>query len=308
MNPILITGYVNPDLDGVAGTIAYCEYLNKTGKNAVVGIFDEPQDEAKYILDKFNIKYPLQIPNTDNYDEVVLVDSSELSGLEGKVNTEKVIEIIDHRQINEADKFPNAKVQIELVGSASTLVAERFIENKVEISKKSAILLCGAIISNTLNFKGGVTTYRDRIAFDYLNKIAQLPVTFSKELFESKSDMSGDKLKERIISDMAWFNIADGKVGILQLEIVNSKDLIENRIGDIVEIIRYFKRERDFSLIFLNIIELEECVNYFIAIDDETKKVIERVLDVKFNGYGAERPNLIMRKQIVPLLKEELEK
>ena len=50
MNPILITGYVNPDLDGVAGTIAYCEYLNKTGKNAVVGIFDEPQDEAKYIF------------------------------------------------------------------------------------------------------------------------------------------------------------------------------------------------------------------------------------------------------------------
>ena len=114
-------------------------------------------------------------------------------------------------------------------------------------------------------------------------------------------------MKERIISDMAWFSIAGKKVSILQLEIVNSKNLIENRVGDIIEIIQNFKRTRDFSLIFLNLIELEECKNYFIAIDDETKIVVEKVLDVKFHGFVAERSNLIMRKQIVPLLKEELE-
>lgn len=308
MKAILITGYVSPDIDAVAGMIAYSEYLNKIGENTTVGIIDAPHDEAKYILDRFNISYPKQIDNTDNFERVILVDSSELSGLDGKVTPEKVIEIIDHRKINEADKFPNAKVQIELVGSASTLIAEKFIKNNIEISKESAILLCGAIISNTLNFKGGVTTDRDKIAYEYLNKIAELPANFSKELFESKSDLSGSKLKERIISDMAWFPIANRKISILQLEIINSKDLIENRIDDIVEIIKGFKRERGFGLIFLNLIELEECKNYFIAIDDETKKVIEKVLNVKFNGFVAERPNLIMRKQIVPLLKEELEK
>jgi manganese-dependent inorganic pyrophosphatase len=114
------------------------------------------------------------------------------------------------------DKFPNAKVQIELVGSASSLVAERFIKNNIEISKESAILLCGAIVSNTLNFKGGVTTERDREAFEYLNKIAQLPSNFSKELFKSKSDLSGSKLKERILGDLAWFNMGNNKVGISQ--------------------------------------------------------------------------------------------
>jgi hypothetical protein len=63
-----------------------------------------------------------------------------------------------------------------------------------------------------------------------------------------------------------------------------------------------------FNNIFLNIIELDEVKNYFITNDIKTQKLLEKILDVRFNGFIAERPNLIMRKQIVPLLKEELEK
>jgi len=308
MKPILITGYVNPDLDAVAGTIAYSEFLNKTGKNTMVGLIGEPHDEAKYILDNYHIKYPQIIPNADNFDEVILVDASDLIGIEGKIAPEKVIEIIDHRKVHEADKFLNAKVQIELVGSASTLVAEKFIQNNIEISKESAILLCGAIISNTLNFKGGVTTDRDKVAFEYLNKIAQLPSDFAKELFKSKSDLSGDKLKERILGDLAWFNMGNKKVSVAQIEMVGAEKLIEERSNEIIDIIEKTKNEMQLDIIFMNIIELDECKNYFISNDTETQKLLEKILDIKFNGSVAERPNLIMRKQIAPLLKEELEK
>lgn len=308
MKPILITGYVNPDLDAVAGTIAYCEFLNKTGKNATVGLMGDMHDEAKYILDRFDISYPKQIKNADNFDEVILVDASDLIGIEGKINPIKVIEIIDHRKVNEADKFPNAKIQIELVGSACTLVAEKFIENNIDISKESAILLCGAIISNTLNFKGGVTTDRDRKAFEYSNKIAQLPDNFAVELFEAKSNLSGDKLKERIMGDLAWFNIANKKVCITQIEMVGAEKLVKERLNDIIEILNETKEEMKLDIIFQNIIELEECKNFFITDNREMQELLERILDIKFNENVAERPNLIMRKQIMPLLKEELEK
>ena len=42
--------------------------------------------------------------------------------------------------------------------------------------------------------------------------------------------------------------------------------------------------------------------------DSETQKLLEKVLKVQFAGVVAERSNLIMRKQIVPLLKTETEK
>ncbi len=307
MKPILITGYVNPDLDAVAGVIAYCEFLQKTGKDAEVGFIGEIHDEAKYIFERYNFIYPKSIPNADNFDEVILVDASDLNGIEGKIAPEKVIEIIDHRKINEADKFPNAKVQIELVGSAATLVAERFIQNNVEISYPSAVLLCGAIISNTLNFKGGVTTERDRKAVEHLNKVALLPENFWKELFTAKSDLSGNKLRERIEGDFAWFVMGNRKVGIAQVEIIGADDLIKNRIDDILQTLNKIKSEMELDYIFQNTIELEQGKNLFITSDTETQSLLEKVLNVKFSGSVAERPNLIMRKQIVPLLKEELE-
>ncbi|MSU44849.1 hypothetical protein EXS45_01565 [Candidatus Nomurabacteria bacterium] len=308
MKPILTTGYVNPDLDAVAGAIAYCEFLQKIGKNAEVGFIGEIHDEAKYVLDHYNLTYPKVIPNADDFDQVVLVDASDLIGVEGKIAPEKVIEIIDHRKVHEADKFPNAKVQIELVGSASTLVAEKFIQNNIDISKGSAILLCGAIISNTLNFKGGVTTERDKKAVEYLNKIALLPNNFWKELFEAKSDLSGDKLQERIRGDFAWFVMGNKKLGIAQIEIIGADKLIKERVADIVETLENIKSEMKLDYIFQNTIELEQCKNLFIAKDPQTQAILEKVLGVKFSEFVAERPNLIMRKQIVPLIKQEIEK
>jgi manganese-dependent inorganic pyrophosphatase len=216
MKPTLVTCYVNPDLDGVAGAMAYAEYLQKTGQDVVAGIIGEPHDEAKYILDRFGIPYPRMILNADDFEKVILVDASDLNGLEGKISSDKVIEIFDHRKVHEADKFPNAKVQIELVGAAATLIAEKFMKNNVAISKESAILVCGAIISNTLNFKGTVTTDRDKTAVALLNKIAGLSENFWKELFTAKSDLSGAKLAERIESDSAWFEIGGKKIGIAQ--------------------------------------------------------------------------------------------
>ncbi len=307
MKQILVTCYVNPDLDGVSGSIAYAEFLQKTGKNAVAGVFGEPHEEAKYILNRFSIKCPQILPDAEGFDEVILVDSSDLKGLGGKIPPEKVIEIIDHRKINDANAFSNAKVQIELVGAAATLAAEKFMKNDIGISKESAILLCGGILSNTLNFKAGVTTDRDREAFEWLNNIALLPESFWKELFLAKSDLSGDKLPERIKGDFAWFEMGNKKIGIAQIEMIGAKELVMERELEILQILNTIKEERDLDYIFQSTLELEGEKNFFVAENTEMKKLLEKVLGIEFVANVATREGLIMRKQIVPLLKAELE-
>ncbi len=308
MKPILVTCYVNPDLDGVAGAVAYAEFLQKINTNAVVGIIGELHTEAKYVLDRFGLRYPPIIANTDDLDEVILVDASDLNGLEGKIASSKVIEIIDHRQVHEAHEFTNATVQIELVGAACTLIAEKFMQQNIPISKESAILLYSAIISNTLNFKGTVTTDRDKQAARWLNQTAQLPANFWKELFIAKSDLSGTKLAERIESDFAHFTMGDKKVGIAQIEMIGAQKLVMERSAEILEALEKIKKDMKLDYIFLTTIELEGYKNFFIANDSATKELLEKVLQVRFVGNIAERPNLIMRKQITPLLKAELEK
>ncbi len=307
IKPILVTCYVDPDLDGLSGAVGYAEYLQKTGKNAVAGIIGEPHDEARFILDRFGLEYPQILPNADDFDDVILVDASDLNGLVGKIRAEQVIEIIDHRKIHEADKFPRAKAQIELVGAAASLVAEKFMLNKVEISKRSATLLYGAILSNTLNFKNSVTTERDKTVATWLNGIAKLPEGFWKELFEAKSDLTGPKLQERIEGDFAHFLIGGKKIGIAQIEIIGAAKLIAERGLQIVEHLEKIRKSLGLDMIFQTTIELEECKNYLVASDSATQQLLEKALQVRFNGILAVRPEVLMRKQIVPLLKEVLE-
>lgn len=306
MKAILVTSYVNPDLDGVASVIAYGEFLQKTGQNVVVGFIGEFQDEPKYMFERFDFAYPDILLNADDFNEVILVDASNPNELQGKIASEKVIEIIDHRKANEADKFPKARTQIEFVGAAATLIAEKFMQNNVDISEGTAVLLYGAIISNTLNFRGGVTTDRDIAAATWLNQFAKLPEYFWKDMFVAKSDLTGTKLAQRINSDFAWFVLGGKKVGIAQIEMIGARRLVDERGGEIILALDDIKKEIGLDIIFLNTIELEDTKTFFVAKDPETQKLLEKVFGVRFAGVVAESPYMIIRKQIVPLLKEEL--
>lgn len=307
MKPILVTCYVNPDLDGLAGAVAYAEFLQKKNQTAVAGIIGWPHEEARYILDRFGLDYPDLIESAAGFDEVVLVDASDLNGLDGKIPPDKVIEIIDHRQVHEAEKFPNAKAQIELVGAAATLVAEKFMHNGVAISRPAATLLYGAIISNTLNFKAGVTTERDKVAALWLNRTAALPADFWEELFQAKSDLSGPKLAKRIESDLAQF-VWDGvKAGIAQIEMIGAEMLVEERLDEIVAILDKMQLEIGFDVFFLNLLELKDDKTILVASDLRTQDALSQALGAQFVGAVARLPRLIMRKQIIPLIKTVLE-
>ncbi|MFA5184011.1 MAG: DHHA2 domain-containing protein [Patescibacteria group bacterium] len=303
----LVTGYVNPDLDGFASAVAYAEFLERQGRPIQAGILGAPHDEVKYILKRFGLAGPAEIAGTDDFDDVILVDASDLNGLEGRVSPEKVIEIIDHRLVHEAGKFPRAKAQIEPVGAAATLVAEKFKQAGDIISQRSAILLYSAIISNTLNFKASVTTERDREMAKWLEQFVEIPADYWRELFIAKSDLAGDKLAARIHGDFAWFVLGDKRAGIAQLEIIGAAELIRERNTEIEAVLNQLKADHNLDYIFQNTIDLEQGRNFFIAPDSQTQNLLAQVLSVNFSGTLAIGDRLLMRKQIVPLLRAELE-
>jgi len=124
---ILVTAYSNPDLDGTACMIAYAEFLQKEGYSATAAFYGVLHREAQFVFDTFNIVCP---KNADSFStkttRVVLVDASDVNGISNSIHPLQVIELIDHRKINQAHRFPHAKIQIELVGAAATLIAEKF--------------------------------------------------------------------------------------------------------------------------------------------------------------------------------------
>lgn len=305
---ILVTAYTNPDLDGTACAIAYAEFLQKKDIDAVAGVFGIPHREAQFVFKHFSIPSPVNAEKVIiKQTKVIIVDSSDLNGISPKINPLQVIEVIDHRKVHEADKFPNAKIQIELVGSCATLIAEKFYQEKINISKTSAALLYSAIISNTVNFRNKVTTNRDKEIALWLQGKIDVSDNYAHLMFVDKSKFS-KPLKEVFLDDFAFFNFSDKKTGIAQLEIVNVESFIETNLDEIKKVLHEIKQEKSMDMIFLTCIDTEKGCNELVAIDQATEKLLDQTLFVSFHNGIAKRNKIIMRKEIVPLLKSFLEK
>ena len=304
---LLVTPYKDPDLDWTACAFGYAEFLHKNNKNAIAGVFWTPHRESQFVQKKFNIPDFLNAENIiNNIDWIIIVDSSDLRSLSNQIHPEKVIEVIDHRKVHEAHNFPNAKVQIELVGSAATLIAEKFHKSKTAISQEAAAFLFSAIISNTINFQANVTTERDHNMADWLKTKFPLPENYIHEMFFDKSQFN-KTLKEIFLDDFATFHFNNHNLGIVQLEIVNVNNLVEKNLVEIKKILEEVKKERSVELIFLTCIDLEGAFNQIIVVDESTENLVKEALKVTFENGVTKRDGILMRKEIVPLIKEIME-
>lgn len=306
MSFTLVIPYSNPDLDGTACAEAYAEYLNKQGENAKAAVFGTPHREAQYVLEKIR-EQPENAANLiEDAEDVIIVDASDLRGISDKVDPENVTEIVDHRKEHHADQFPNADTQIELVGAAATLIAEKFYENDIEISEESAILLYGAIISNTMNFQANVTTERDKQMAEWLQKQVEIEPDFGRKMFEHKSEFN-EPIKEVFLGDFSTVTYNQQDIGIAQLEIVDVNQFVEKNKVEIQKALEEIKEEQNLDYIFLTCADLEDGFNHFITIDTETTNLLSEALNVEFSDNEAIRQDVLLRKEIIPKLKGELE-
>jgi len=305
MGKILVTTYTNPDLDGVACAIAYSELLNKTGKAAAAGIFGEINDETRLVIKKFRIRHPSKGSELiDDAKEIVLVDVSSAFGLSEKIDISKVIEFIDHHKLSMEGKLDNAKVQLELVGAAATLIAERFQKAAVEPSKEAAALLYYAIVSNTINFNNNVTTQKDIGMADWLSLRFDYKPGYTDELFALKSAFA-KPVAEVISAELARQEFSGKKVGISQLEIVDTVQFVNENLDAIKDVLRTARKELDYA--FLSCVDIKDCRTRFVVADKESRIFAEDVLGVRFRNDKANQKGILMRKEIWPLVKQKRE-
>ena len=137
----IVTTYINPDMDGISLMYAYTELLRKKREKADYYFEGTMKKEAEIVLNKFNIKLNTAT-RIENEDKIVLVDTNYLTEIPKAIEKENIVEIIDHHNkdswLNDRNDI---KIQIELIGAAATLVAERFKNENIKISRESAILL-----------------------------------------------------------------------------------------------------------------------------------------------------------------------
>jgi len=306
MNKIFVSSNKNPDLDGYACMIGYAEFLNQSGKNAEAILFGEVDDEANYVLNLAHVK-PLGKYKGEIDSELAIVDTTNLDTLGKEIDEKLLVEIIDHRRVNDAYRYPWAKVQNELIGSCATLITEKFMQNDFTPTKDTSYLLYGAIVSNTINFKNRITTERDKKAAEFLRNKIELPPNFVEEMFKARTNISGENLRRYLYKDFVQTTLAGELFTVFQMEIVETDEVIVNRLDEIKEIITEVVAGKDLDFYFLNMIDTLKAYNYIIAINQTSIDLLGKVLNVRFENGVAKTDYTIMRKELMGMIKDYLD-
>lgn len=309
MPKTLVTAKVNPDLDGTACSLAYAHLLNQKGIEAQGGVFGYPQSEVEYFIEKQGIKIPI-LSEDSQYENFILVDASSMKGMPEVVRAENVVEVIDHRKAEAEKEFPNAKIQIELIGAAASLIVERFIESKIVPTLDQAKLLYGAIFHNTLNFISSNVDDKDRKAIEFLEKEFNLKKDLAQEMFQYSTDKILGDIGRALNDDKKEFDPRKfgGSVVIGAYQLVVFDDRVLDLRKEIENHIQSFSQEFSSNTDFLNIIILNKKKSVLFSPDDLGQRLLSNIFDCQFKNGWTELDQPWLRKQIIPKFKEALNK
>ena len=297
---IYIVGHKNPDTDSICSPIAYADYLRKKGKRALAVRSDEINRETKFVLDYFKVKIPEFLVNATG-KKLVLLDHNEKVQSPKNIEKAKILEVIDHHKINfqseEAISF-----QVEPVGSTATLIAKKYLNEKIKISKKIAGILLSAILSDTVVFRSPTTTKDDIKIAKRLAKIAKIKnlEKFGIEIKKKKATLKGLTAEEIIFSDFKVFDFFGKKVGIGQIEIFDFKE-IEERKSEIIKRLKKISQRENFNLLLLMATDIIKGGSEILAIGKTN--FLEKAFGKKVENNTLYLPGVVSRKkQVVPPL------
>lgn len=299
----VVTSYIEPDMDGISAMYAYTEYLRKKGEEAEYYYEGNPKTEVQIVLDTFGLKLS-NLDKIEDDDKVVMVDTNYFTELSKKIKMENIVEIIDHhKRQGWYEGRDDIKVQIEPIGAAATLVAERFKNENIEISKEAAILLYYGIISNTMNLKIKLTDKRDIDMATWLkSKAPEITEEKTVQIFTKKSEIGNRLRKEMEVELKDYFMSISWSMG--QLEVANVEKFLEKYEDKIREVLKNVKEENDVEFISVNCMDVINGYSIIVAENEQTAKLISDTFGYKFENLKAKTDELVSRKELVKVMRD----
>jgi manganese-dependent inorganic pyrophosphatase len=239
---------------------------------------------------------------SQNRKKVILVDHNEKTQSVHGLEDAEVLEIIDHHRIADIQTGNPIYFRNEPVGSTSTIVASIFFENGIRPSKKTAGLLCSAIISDTLLFKSPTSTNVDRHMLKRLAEIANIDVeSFAREMFKAGTSLKDRTVDEIFHQDFKVFTINSLKIGISQISTMDLEGFTDMK-NNMVTLMEKKALENGFNLIVFMLTDILKGGSELLVAGKD-KELVMRAFNVKLNGPSVYLPEILSRKkQVIPPL------
>ncbi|MCU7248206.1 DHH family phosphoesterase [Pseudomonas koreensis] len=296
---IITSGAAYLDIDAYACCIAYAELLNLQGIAARAASSARPNASVSQTVLGW-IDFPHDhIPRPD--DEFVLVDVSDYHHFDPLVMPAQVVEIIDHHPGYEnywVEKLGIA-ADIRPVGAAATQVFQRWEAAGLlaQISGASAKLLATAILDNTLNFTGQMTTGADIHAYSVLAALGELGADWPERYFlECQAAVESD-LGVALAADLKRMKPESNLPQVFaQMTVWDADRLIRNHHS----VIRCWMAEQGEDWL-LNIIGIGDAKSYLLADSAVSQRKLSNLLALDWQAGVAVPERPMLRKELLAL-------
>jgi manganese-dependent inorganic pyrophosphatase len=228
---------------------------------------------------------------------VVLVDHAEQAQSVVGVEQAEIVEILDHHHIGSIETRVPVTATFDPVGSTATLVVERFRQNGMEPSRPTAMMLLGAVLSDTVILNSPTTTARDHLVVDYLERALAVDAReLGREMFEATADVSGVSAEEIITRDAKRYQVGgDQTIAIAQIEVVG-KALLERK-QELLEAMRRERENKELHLYALMVTDVLSKGTDMLVVGDAAG--VARSFGITAQGDVIELPGVMSRKKEV---------
>jgi manganese-dependent inorganic pyrophosphatase len=232
---------------------------------------------------------------------VLLVDHAEQRQSVPGIEHAAVIEILDHHHIGSIQTTLPIKATFDPVGSTATLVVERFRREGREPKRPTAIMLLGALLSDTVILTSPTTTERDRHVAEYLEELlGEDPREFGSEMFRAASDLTDVPAEEIVERDAKAYTGASGRAFyVAQVEVVG--DELLSRRSELLAALAAAREQREAALVALMVTDITAKQTELLLAGDTA--AVERAFDRPVPDGAVTLPGVMSRKkQVAPPL------
>ncbi|MBO9464376.1 manganese-dependent inorganic pyrophosphatase [Tropicibacter sp. R15_0] len=302
----LVFGHKSPDTDSTGSPILWSWYMNTVqGGDAEAVLLGEPNTEAAWMLQRWDLPKPRIISDVDDGQACVVVDTNNPAELPANINSADVQAIIDHHKlVGGLETKGPIDITIRPLACTATIMYDLMGDDVAKMPEaiKGAALTC--ILSDTLEFRSPTTTDRDREVVAALAADLGVNVTdYAGEMFAAKSDVSAFSDAELIRMDSKEYEVDGVKFRVSVLE-TTAPEIPLDRKASIMETYATVQEEDGVDQVLLFVVDILKEEATLLVPNDVVKGVAEKSFGAVVEGDSVVLPGIMSRKkQIIPNLK-----
>ncbi|GGB21931.1 manganese-dependent inorganic pyrophosphatase [Allosediminivita pacifica] len=301
-----VFGHKSPDTDSTGSPIIWAWYMTEIkGEAAKPVLLGEPNTEAAFMLEHWNLDKPEIIGDVEDGAPVVIVDTNNPAELPANVNGADIRGIIDHHKlVGGLETKGPIDIRIEPLACTATIMHKMIGKDMAQAPQaiKGAMLTC--ILSDTLEFRSPTTTQEDRAVAEALAQELGLDLTdYAAKMFAAKSDVSAFSDAELIRMDSKEYEVDGTKFRVSVLE-TTAPEMPLGRKESLMASMKDVAAEDGVDEVLLFVVDILKEEATLLVPNDLVKGVAEKSFGATVTGDTVVLPGVMSRKkQIIPNLK-----